>query len=289
MVKFTVPSESNRLRADVYLAEQYPDFTRATLQKLFSHKFVSVDGEPVKGGYRVHTGDVLDVDDSSLNVIPGEIELTVLYMDDDVVVINKPIGILSHSKGAYNAEATVATFMQRYVSDELQNERAGIVHRLDRATSGVMICARNADSLGWLQKQFSQRKTKKTYHAIVTGTPEPLEAIIDIPILRNPKVPKTFKPDAKGKPAQTRYLVLSETKQHSLLELKPVTGRTHQLRVHLKHIGHPIVGDTFYEGEPAERLFLHALSLELTLPSKERATFTAPEPDEFATFMKGDE
>ncbi len=209
-----------------------------------------------------------------------EIDLPVIYEDDDCVVINKPPGVLSHSKGAFNPEATVATWLAGRVKG-LEGERAGIVHRLDRATSGVMICAKTPEALAWLQKQFSQRKTVKEYVAVVGGALDKPEAVIDMPIERNPKRPQTFRTGAAGKHAVTAYKVLSTRGGHSLLELKPETGRTHQLRVHLAKIGHPILGDELYGGPPAKRMLLHAKNLTVTLPSRERKTFGAPVPPEF--------
>jgi 23S rRNA pseudouridine1911/1915/1917 synthase len=163
----------------------------------------------------------------------------------------------------------------------MSGERAGIVHRLDRATSGVMICAKTPEATAWLQKQFSPRKVTKHYVAIVEGTIEPEEAIIDIPIGRNPKEPSTFRADINGKPATTHYKVLKTHNNHSLIGLKPETGRTHQLRVHLNYLNHPIVGDTLYGGAKADRMYLHAQSLDIVLPSKELQHFEAPLPKIF--------
>lgn len=134
-----------------------------------------------------------------------------------------------------------------------------------------------------MQKQFAQRRTKKTYLAVVDGRPKLDAAIIDMPIERNPKAPATFRVGANGKPAKTTYRLLryDETTDRSLLELKPETGRTHQLRVHLKHIGTPIVGDALYGTSSAARMMLHASELELTLPDSERMTFVAPTSQEF--------
>jgi RluA family pseudouridine synthase len=145
-----------------------------------------------------------------------------------------------------------------------------------------MICAKTPEALSWLQKQFSQRKVKKTYYAVVQGGLKVPAALIDMPIERNPKAPATFRVGSNGKPARTEYHTVRESGRHSLLELRPETGRTHQLRVHLQHLGHPIVGDQMYGGEPAARLYLHATRLELTLPSRERRVFEAPMPPEFA-------
>ena len=214
-----------------------------------------------------------------------KIELPILYEDDNCLVVDKPVGLLSHSKGAFNPEATVATFIAPKLHN-LSGDRSGIVHRLDRVTSGVMICAKTPEALAWLQKQFSQRRVKKTYYAIVAGHLRPSEAIIDMPIERHPRMPKTFRTGLQGKPAVTEYKVIQSSSPYDLVKLKPQTGRTHQLRVHLKQLGHPIVGDVLYGGEPADRLYLHAESLELTLPDKQRKVFNVPVPKTFAKFMK---
>jgi len=262
-----------------------------------------------------------------------------LYEDDNVIVIDKPVGVISHARGRYWDEASVASFVRdRMVSrqphaDTMQggaeqqtepyekygegaaeattqqgaassggvassankqadtmwsagSERAGIVHRLDRATSGVMICAKNSATLSMLQKQFSQRMTKKSYCAVVHGTPEPAQAIIEVPLGRNPNKPQTFRPDAQGKTASSEYKVIKSNDEYALLELTPATGRTHQLRVHLQYIKHPIVGDELYGEAKADRLYLHAHSLEITIPGGERKVFISPVPKEFDTFFK---
>lgn len=231
-------------------------------------------------------GDKVDVDydESKFDAIPF-IELEVVYEDDDCVVVIKPPGLLTHSKGAFNPEATVATWLRGRLRS-MAGERAGIVHRLDRATSGVMICAKTPEAHKWLQKQFSQRRVKKQYIAVVAARVDPPEAIIDMPIERNPKQPQTFRVGANGRPSITAYKVLDSNSSYTLLRLNPETGRTHQLRVHLTHLKQPIVGDTLYGGQMADRLFLHAQQLELTLPNRERKVFTAPLPAEFTQIMK---
>jgi 23S rRNA pseudouridine1911/1915/1917 synthase len=270
-------------RLDQRVVAMLPQLSRAYAAKLIETKRVSVNGQSqVKPGYKLRPDDevTIEYDETVEEHIP-DIELEVLYEDDDCVVIYKPVGILTHSKGAYNPEATVATWLRSRLQD-MEGGRAGIVHRLDRATSGVMICAKNTEALSWLQKQFSQRRTKKTYLAVVKGSMSPEAAIIDMPIERNPKAPATFRVGEQGKPAKTTYRTLVSGKTHSLVELKPETGRTHQLRVHLAHQGHPIVGDTFYGGQSADRLYLHAAELELTiLAGHERKVFRAAVPPEF--------
>jgi 23S rRNA pseudouridine1911/1915/1917 synthase len=263
-----------------------PVLSRAFASKLITEGKVLVNGiAETKAGYKLRKEDIVVVqyDLAELDRIP-DIDLLVLYEDDDTVVINKPLGILSHSKGAFNPEATVATWLRTRLVG-VEGERAGIVHRLDRATSGVMICAKTPDAISWLQKQFSQRKVKKTYYAVVSGHMPHDHAVIDMPIERNPKHPQTFRTGKNGKSAVTEYWVETTGDRTTLLRLQPYTGRTHQLRVHLKAIGHAIVGDTLYEGGDADRLYLHAQSLEITLPNKQRKVFIAPLPDAFRAIV----
>jgi 23S rRNA pseudouridine1911/1915/1917 synthase len=246
-----------------------------------------VNGKAAKPGYRLRDNDnvEIDYDEAEQSIIPT-IDLPVLYEDDDCVVIDKPAGVLTHSQGSGTPEGTVASFLRSRLKGDIIGDRAGIVHRLDRATSGVIIGAKGQTALSFLQKQFADRKVKKTYIAIVRGELKESEAMIDMPIERNPKAPATFRVGINGKAATTHYKVLKTTPQYSLVELKPETGRTHQLRVHLAELGHPIVGDPLYgTGTYGDRLYLHAKSLEITLPNNERKTFTAPVPNEFEELL----
>ncbi len=300
---FKLATSQKGKRLDKYVAEQFAGLSRAYAAKLIEHGKVKINARAInKAGYKLHGTDAVDIDydPKELKQIP-HIELPILYEDNDCVVINKPVGVLTHSKGSHNSEATVATFLRSHLQNSQNptllkvrpfdgkvgvSDRDGIVHRLDRATSGVMICAKTPEALSWLQKQFSQRKVKKSYMAIVAGKVDPEHAVIDMPIERNPKAPATFRVGPNGKSASTEYFVENFNGQYSLVKLTPLTGRTHQLRVHLKQIDHPIVGDTFYDGETTDRLYLHALSLEITLPSRERKTFIAPLPSEFERKME---
>lgn len=270
------------MRLDAYLAQYFPEHSRAQWQKYIKQGFAKVNGKVEKSAKTM-----LGEDDYVTTELPetpsfNDETLPIIYEDDDVIVINKPADILTHAKGEALDEFTVAEFMRRRTTANASTNRPGIVHRLDRATSGVMICAKNSEALKFLQKQFSTRKTKKLYIAAVEGSPKQAEAAIDMPIERNPKAPATFRVSANGKRALTKYKVLKEGKHFSLLELKPETGRTHQLRVHLAKIGNPIAGDPLYgSGKHGDRLFLHAQSLEITLPNRERKTFTAEVPKNF--------
>ena len=282
-----IENRPKRIRLDQYVANHLTTVSRAFAAKLIGLGKVTINGMVVaKLSHKVNNQDKVAIDyDPTKPMVYESIELPVIYEDSDCVVINKPTGILSHSKGAFNPEATVASWLSNRLNG-LSGERAGIVHRLDRGTSGVMICAKNEAASKWLQKQFSSRKVKKTYIAIVSGQLKDKQAIIDMPIERNPKKPQTFRVGVNGKPASTSYRVLSSNSKYSLVELNPATGRTHQLRVHLSSLGHSIIGDNLYNGAPADRLYLHALSLELTLPSRARQTFKAELPKQFNNLIK---
>lgn len=273
------------MRLDAYLAQYWPEYSRSTWQKYIEAGYVSVNGTVEKSSKRL-----LDEDDEVTTNVPDapthdDQALPVVYQDDNVIVINKPVGVLTHSKGALNDEFTVADFFARYSTYHTDTNRPGIVHRLDRDTSGILIGALNDDTAKLLQRQFSDRKAKKTYIAVVDGTPKQPEALIDLPIGRNPKSPSQFRVDPNGKSAQTVYKVLASNGKYSLVELKPLTGRTHQLRVHMAHLGTPIHGDRVY-GKEADRLYLHAAELEITIPGGERKTFSTPVPPEFAALAE---
>lgn len=265
------------MRLDVYVATYWPERSRSQWQKLIREGRVYVDGKPITDvSYELSEDDEVSVKAPKPPVMTGDIE--VIYEDEDVLVMNKPSGTLSHAKGFTPEEFTVADFVRRHMSESDDSLRPGIVHRLDRDTSGIIIGAKHESAKSYLQRQFQDRKAKKTYLAVLSGTPKEPRAMIDLPIARNPKRPSSFRVDPKGKSAQTMYRVLGENDTMSVVELKPVSGRTHQLRVHMSHIGKPIVGDVVYNGvkSPIGRLCLHARELEITLPSSERKTFTAP-------------
>ncbi len=260
-----------KFRLDHLLVEQHPEYNRSSLQTFIKSGFVTVDGEKITKANSKFEKDaeiILSVPESQTE-LP---KIPIIYEDENILVLDKPSGLLSMAKGEYCPEITL--------------EKYGLlVHRLDRDTSGVVILAKNPETQTMLRKQFQDRKTHKTYYAIVEGTPKLPEAMIDLPINRNLNRPTTFEVNQNGKPSQTYYKVLESKNGKSLLELKPTTGRTHQLRVHLKYLSTPILGDPVYGDEKAApRLMLHAGSLEITIPGKQgntRQTFTSPLPPEF--------
>lgn len=278
---------SNKKRLDVLLAEQHPNISRSTWQKHIKAGNVAVNNKPVDSPkYEVTDADSIEINIPDSTDFSGY-ELPVLYMDDDVIVVNKPEGILTHSKGALNDEFTVADFFKHYTSAGADTNRPGIVHRLDRDTSGIIIGARTPEGFDLLKSQFADRKAKKWYVAVTDGNLKRDTARIDVPIGRDPKHPSKFRADINGKPAITEYQVIARNGTHDLVVLRPLTGRTHQLRVHLAHLGAPIHGDRVY-GKPANRLYLHAAKLEITIAPNNRKTFTVPVPPEFYTLVPAD-
>ena len=277
-----------KVRLDIYLSTKFDTtISRSLWQKYIKAGYVSVNNKAVT----TPKFEVDETDEIALNLPEKEqadVDLPILYEDDDVIVVNKPSGLLTHAKGGLSDEPTVAEIIRPKTSFATDTDRPGIVHRLDRDTSGLLIIAKNPESAAHLQRQFAERTAKKTYIAITDGKPKLNAAKIDLPIGRNPSAPSTFRIDPNGKPAQTTYHVLAENDAQSLVELKPTTGRTHQLRVHLAHLNAPILGDRVYGKSSDCRMMLHAQKLEITLPSGERKVFEAAVPDEFKKFFPED-
>ena len=261
------------IRLDMALLEQYPRYSRATIQKFIKNGQAKVAGEVIlKPNFIIDENEEIELD------LPPEAAAEkppVIYEDDNVIVFNKPAGMLSIKKGQFTPEPAIEDF-------------GGIVHRLDRDTSGVIIVAKNLETKGFLQQQFQERKTHKTYFAVTEGIPQPNHAIINIPLARNLKKPTTFMPDKNGREAITEYKVLDNNDSRALVELKPKTGRTHQLRIHLAYLKTPILGDKVYNQSKtkADRMYLHAAALEITIPGGQRMTFTAQMPESFRDAIK---
>lgn len=281
----SAPEKPKTRRLDHVVVEKYPEYNRSTLQNFIKNGLIKVDGKVIKKPNFQITEDAKIEANFPENTRKAPPKPDIIYEDEHVLVINKPIGLLSMSKGEYNPEPTLEDY-------------GLLVHRLDRDTSGVVILAKDAETQKMLRRQFQDRKTHKTYFAVVKGRPKLDEALIDLPIARNLKHPTTFLVQAGGKPSETYYKILNNNNDFSLLELKPTTGRTHQLRVHLNYLGTPILGDRLYgdpevnaklpiksKEDPEPRLYLHAGELEITIPEGQRMTFKAPIPKEFKEVM----
>lgn len=282
------------IRLDTRVSQELDDKSRSYANKLIKLGNVKVNGTAVlKPSYMVSENDILDIADQVVPQESANFDVEVLYEDDDTLVLDKPVGMLTHSKGAFYPEQTIASYIQPKLSKEFAGtNRDGIVHRLDRATSGVILCAKTPEAEKWYKVQFADRKVQKTYLAVATGTLKHQKAVIDLPIERNPKKPQFFRVGPHGKPSVTEYETLKEStiknKKVTLLKLTPTTGRTHQLRVHLSELDCPILGDTFYGGEKYDRLMLHASQLDITLHDKEKKTFVASTPKEFEVVNNAD-
>ena len=262
------PEKPELVRLDVMMAGIYKSYNRSTLQKFIKNGFVEVDDEPVlKPNAKFPMGVKIDLKVPTA-LKNADVEPTKIYEDENVLVLDKPAGLLSMAKNGYCPEKTLEDF-------------GLLVHRLDRDTSGVVILAKNPETQTMLRRLFQDRKAHKTYYAVLSGVPKLHEARLDLPIARDLKKPTTFRVDPRGKESETFYKVLKSDDKHALVELKPTSGRTHQLRVHMKYLEHPIVGDPIYGVEKADRLYLHAGALEITLPGGVRKTFEAPIPEEF--------
>jgi len=283
-------------RLDVYLAERLEGLTRSHIRKLIEGGKVMVNGALKKAGHKLRENDLVEAEvgeEPSPKLRPREISLTVLYSDDQIVVIDKPSGLVVHP-GAGNREGTLAgALLYRFpeISGLGPAERPGIVHRLDKETSGVMVVARSPEAYASLQKQFKDRDVRKVYLGLAWGK-MPAEGRIDQPIGRHIKhgqrmSVRTRKPRA----AETFYKVREEFKGMSFLEIRPVTGRTHQIRVHLAAAGHPLAGDSRYgrrrEQPKFPRLFLHAHRLSFIHPGTgARVEFASDMPDDLRSLLE---
>ena len=292
---FTVSQEDLGKRIDVFLTDKLKDnHSRTFIQRLILNKDILLNGRAVKPNQKLNLSDTIQVtvpESTAHQINPEDIKLKVIYEDDDILVIDKPSGLVVHP-GAGNLSGTLVNALLAHTRNlsAVNPQRPGIVHRLDNGTSGVMVVAKNNLAHLKLIKQFSTHRVKKKYIAIVKGKVECDEGIIDLPIGRHKR---DFKRQAvsfvNARPAVTNYKVLRRFGDYAtLLELNPQTGRTHQLRVHLAHLGHPILGDSKY-GTTAQpdfsRLALHALELGFSHPqTKKFLSFTSELPAEFTKF-----
>lgn len=285
-------------RLDKYLVRCLPDFTRSRLQSLIKEGRVRVDGQVAsKAGHTLTAGcqvqlEIPPVQTSDLAA--EEIPLDVIFENDDLMVIDKPAGMVVHPAVGHHS-GTLANAALGYAPDmegvggEL---RPGIVHRLDKDTSGLIVVAKNDSALHWLQDQFRLRKVTKVYLALADGHPPTPTGRIEAAIGRDPSLRKQMAivADEKGRQATSEYRVIESFAQHTLFEVHPLTGRTHQIRLHLAFLGCPIVGDTLYgrrhSSLPLDRHFLHAARLAIRLPGEEQPrTFESPLPPDLQSVL----
>lgn len=292
--RFIVPEDEAGQRLDVYLTRRIGSLSRSQVKKLIELGQVRVKGEIIKAGYRLKGGEIIeakiDLPPPEFSLKPENIPLNIIYADEDIIVINKPAGLVVHP-GAGRREGTLVNALLFHfpeIATVGSPERPGIVHRLDGETSGVMVVARSTLAYKFLQRQFKNREVDKTYIGLVWGKFSQKGGKIEWGIGRHPHDRQRFSVRSRHpKEAITLFSVLYEGKDFSVLEIKPVTGRTHQIRVHLAAAGHPIIGDRRYgrKEKSLRRLFLHAQRLAFIHPSKKVwMEFEAPIPDEFKLF-----
>lgn len=287
------------LRVDKYLSDQLPEVSRSQIKKMIDEGHLIIDGiEVTKAGTRVREGNLVEitvVDDSVDAMLPEHLPLDIIYEDENVILINKPAGIVVHP-GAGNPSGTLSNALLahyppvRYVGEP---DRPGVVHRLDKDTSGVLVFAKTDKAYRWLVKQFKSRDLQKSYIALVDGHPPTPTGRIEAPIERDVhhRTRMAAGLRGQGKPAVSEYFELERFENHSLVEIHPITGRTHQIRVHMSYIGNPIVGDTLYGKHRSSiaigRFFLHAKSLSMKLPGDRiQKTFESPLPEDLVKVLE---
>ena len=288
-------NENQNTRVDKYLSQIYPDLTRTHIQRLIDEGHVYVNGKKTKSNYKVKLGDQIFIEetpDQDLDVKPEAMDLDIVYEDEDVIVVNKPKGIVVHPAPGALSHTLVNGLL--YHCQDLSGIngvlRPGIVHRIDKDTSGLLIVAKNDAAHVSLSEQLSKKEVSRKYIALVHGVIEHETATIDAPIGRDPKDRQKMCVTAhNSKDAITHIRVMERFKEYTLIDCKLETGRTHQIRVHMQYIGYPIVGDEKYSYKKTMKThgqLLHAYELTFTHPRTQQAmTLNAPLPDEFQAIL----
>lgn len=297
LVTFRYP-EKEAQRLDKFLVESLPEFSRARLQQFIKDGLVLIDGQPArKAGQTLEAGMTITVQippTAPSELQPENIPLDIIFENQDVIVINKPAGMVVHPAAGHSTGTLVHAALAH--APEMEGiggvRRPGIVHRLDKDTSGIILLAKNDRTHQFLQKQFRDRTVKKAYLALVDGHPPTASGRVEAAIGRDTTQRKRMRvtPDHKGRPAISTYQTLKRYKQHALLEVQPLTGRTHQIRVHMAFLECPVVGDTVYgRRKPTldlKRHFLHARRIRILLPGEtEPRIFEAALPEELQAIL----
>ena len=302
--RFPVPPGVSGERADVALARVL-GFTRTFAAEILDAGGVTLDGTAIVKSDRLVEGAVLDVTwkpkQEPVIIARAVSSLSIVFEDDDIVVIDKPVGVTAHPSAGWDGPTVLGALAAAgiRVSTSGAAERAGIVHRLDAGTSGLMVVTKSEAAYSHLKRAFHDREVKKIYHAVVQGHPDPLKGTIDAPIGRHPGARWKFAVTNAGKPSVTHYETLEAFPGASLLEIHLETGRTHQIRVHLSAQRHPCVGDDMYGADPTmskrlglTRQWLHAMKLGFQHPaSGEYVEFVSTYPDDLShalDLLRGD-
>lgn len=297
MKQFTVEQKYVNLRVDKAIAMKYPDLSRTSIQRLIDDKKVLVNNKIIKASYKVILEDDIKIEEEEpkeISLKPQNIPLDIIYEDNDIIVVNKQKGLVVHPANG-NPDGTLVNAIMAICKDSLSGIggeiRPGIVHRLDKDTSGLIIVAKNDKAHINLSEQIKNREVKKTYIALVRGVIEENEATINMPIARSTKDRKKMAVSRVGKNAITHFKVIKRYDKYTLLEIKIETGRTHQIRVHMSHIGYPIVGDEVYSNGKnpfgVKGQMLHSAKLTFTHPITGKVlNLEAPLPEYFKEVLK---
>jgi len=299
--QLTVPASRPGERLDTWLRTQFPAVSRGTVQRLIEQGHILVNGQPVKPTHAPRAGERIEItwpDARPAEAQPEDIPLEILFEDDTLLVVNKPAGLVVHPAAGHE-EHTLVNALLHHCAGTLSGiggvARPGIVHRLDKETSGCLVVAKNDETHLALSTQFAGRTVKKIYHAIVCGVPIRDNGEIHAAIARHPTHRKRMavQDHADARAAHTSWELLETLNHAALLAARIHTGRTHQIRVHFQHLGHPVAGDATYGAKPNKRLteltgyapprvLLHARDLAFIHPrTGKNLQFTAPQPDDF--------
>ncbi len=296
MVTFAAEAEDVGKRIDIFAAENYDELSRSGLKKIIDAGGVFVNGRQIKANYKLKGGDVVTLtvpENEPLEIVPQDIPLDILYEDDDVIVINKPQGMVVHPAPGHYTDTLVNALLY-HCGDSLSGIngilRPGIVHRIDKDTSGVIMAAKNNNAHRSLAQQLAEHSITRKYNAIVYNNIKEDESTVDKPLGRNPQDRKKIAVVPDGRRAVTHYRVLERLGKFTFIEAQLETGRTHQIRVHMTYIGHPLLGDTVYG--PKKQPFnlngqvLHARVLGFIHPtSGEYMEFESPLPEYFGKLL----
>jgi len=295
VIEIKIQASQAGQRVDKLVADEIKELSRSAVQRLIKEERITVNATPVKASHRLEAGDVVLAclpPPQPSEIHPEPIPLTILYQDASLIVVNKPAGMVTHPAHGHTS-GTLVNALLAHVPCLAQMDdprRAGIVHRLDKDTSGLIVVAKTKAARQALQAQFKAREVQKTYLALVEGHPKPEQGLIEAAIGRDPHHRKRMAVLSSGREAITAYRMLEHFDRHSLVQAKPKTGRTHQIRVHMSFIRHPVVGDRVYgyrrQRLPLKRHFLHAQHIRFRHPSSDQPVeFHADLPPDLLTLL----
>ncbi|MCF7926026.1 MAG: RluA family pseudouridine synthase [Candidatus Izimaplasma sp.] len=293
-IEFVIEKKQRKIRIDKFLAKKTPH-SRSTIQSLIADNHILVNSEPTKASYNVKTTDHItleDYDEEESSLLKEDIPLDIVYEDDEIIVVNKPTGLVVHP-GAGNPSGTLVNGLLYNIKDfkAIKGEiRPGIVHRIDKDTSGLLVVAKTPAALEHLSDQFKAKTTTRSYIALTEGVIDHNKGKINAPIGRNPKRRKQMAVVKDGKEAVTHFQVTKRYKKNTLIKCQLETGRTHQIRVHMQYIKHPLVGDPTYGHRKTVKShgqFLHAETLGFIHPkTHKKMTFEQPLPTYFTQYLE---